>query len=98
VAQKRYDQFDAGDKSSIYFHDKTDEMNAQAVSARAHLTWKQTVAELRLRVFELSSRASNVPSERAVVDDRYQEWLDGLAKDCREHTERLRQFLGAKGQ
>lgn len=93
IAQKRYDDFEAGDKSNIDYAPQQDRINAESVAVRAHLNWRQTIAELRLGVFALSSRASDIPKPVAQADQRYAEWLVGIGEDAKKHTQQLRDFL-----
>lgn len=95
-ADRRFTAFEKGDKSDISYADIADDYNAHAVSGRAHLNWRQTIAELRLRVFSLATRISNIPDNISRADSRYLEWMDGLTRDCRTHTRQLRDFLNAE--
>lgn len=94
IAQKRYDDFESGDKSNIEYNTaQQDRINAESVAVRSHLNWRQTIAELRLGVFALSSRASDISPEVARSDERYAEWLVGLGNDAKKHIQELRDFL-----
>ena len=93
VAQNRYDDFNKGDTSNINYREKTDIINAESIAVRSHLNWKQVIAELRLAVFALSSRASSIPTDTTKADSRYEEWLVGLAKEASDHTAELKAFL-----
>jgi len=93
-ATQRYSVFEAGDPTSIHYDWEVDYagFNHESVSARAGLSWDETVAELRSLVDRFHTQAQTVTVADAAIDLRYDEWLEGLWKDCVEHMGQLCRF------
>jgi uncharacterized protein (TIGR03083 family) len=90
-AVRRYAEITAGDP-----FDKTydaEAFNALQVEAREHLTWQQTLEDLREVMDILHTQARDLPERLAAAEPRYAEWLDGLARDAREHLDQVRSWL-----
>ncbi len=90
LANKRYDDFAAGDPRNLYYD--VDPVNARSVAERAHRSWDETVTELKTRITAFIQRARALPGTMPAQDVRFQEWQDGLREDCAEHIEQLEAF------
>jgi hypothetical protein len=84
IALSRYADFDAGDPAQVRYD--LDAVNAENVTRRAHLDWTQTLAELRVRMGSLREHVEGLIAHGNTGDQRYVEWLHGLAKDARLHA------------
>lgn len=91
IANDRYDDFAAGDPRNLY--DDVDPVNARSVAERAHLSWDETVTELKTRITAFIQRAQALPNHMPTQDVRFQEWQDGLREDCAEHIEQLEAMI-----
>lgn len=89
-AIRRYAEIMAGDADKTY---DTDAFNAVQVEAREHLTWEQTLDDLREAVDILRMQARDLPEHLATVEPRYAAWLEGLTRDLREHLQQVRGWL-----
>ena len=89
-ALTRYKAIQAGDPTNVHYDWQTDfaGFNQESVAARAGLNWDDTVAELRTLEGAFYDQAQAVTT----ADTRYDEWLDGLWKDCVEHMGQLMRF------
>jgi hypothetical protein len=90
-AIRRYADITAGDPFQKRY--EVDAYNALQVEARDHLTWEQTLADLREVIDILRMQALDVPEFRAAVEPRYGEWLVALADDAREHRAQIIAWL-----
>ena len=88
-AQRRYKRFHTGTGKINY---NIDAFNAVSVRKRKDHNWAHAVAELERLAFELAALARKVPDERAEHDDRYEEWLETMADEFREHGAQLIAF------
>ena len=90
----RFSVIQAGDPTSIQYDWEIDYagFNHESVAARAGLSWDETVAELRSLVEGFHQQAQTVSAAEAAADPRYDEWLEGLWKDCVEHMGQLCRF------
>jgi hypothetical protein len=97
-ASKRYRDFEDGDTKDIHYNRNDDfaAFNSKSVQARAHLSWDDTVTDLRKAVHTLSLQAEDVTADRSDADPRYEEWLVSLWNDCIEHLGQLCQFIAGK--
>lgn len=94
VALARFAAIRHGDTQHItYSTAEIDALNAEHVAARAHLSWTQTVAELRVNMARLYEEARGLLIRRAAHDPRYGAWLRRLSDDARVHTEQIRTWL-----
>lgn len=69
-----------------------DVFNAESVAARAHLTWEETINELRSNENILVQHVQKVITRGETHVNGYAKWLDALAEDCEAHTEQIRTF------
>src|SRR5690606_36720097 len=88
-ANRRYDNYDAGDTTPVRYD--FDTFNAGSVDARAEQSWSASEAEVRQRAADFQQRAQSVDPESPLIE-RYAGWLDILGEDCEEHTEQLHAF------
>ena len=91
--KRRYKRFHTGTGKINY---NLDAFNAVSVRKRKDHNWAHTVAELEKLAFELAALARQVPDERAERDERYQEWLNIMAAEFREHGAQLVAFREQK--
>lgn len=91
--KRRFTRFPTGTGMINY---NVDAFNAVSVRKRKGYNWAHTVAELDKLSFEWVSQARQVPAERAERDDRYQEWLNIMAAEFREHGAQLVAFQEQK--
>lgn len=84
IAQTRFADFDTGNPEHVHYD--LDAVNAENVARRAHLDWMQTLAELRVRMDVLRDHVNGLIARKETDDERYLEWLRGLAKDARLHA------------
>lgn len=73
-------------------YDDWDAFNATSVEARVHLSWDETVTAFKQAVATWLAEAETIPALRVAQDKRYTEWLQGLEREFRNHTQDLRQF------
>ncbi len=94
-ASQRYRDFEAGDPTRRTYDWDTDYaiFNAQSVTEREHLSWDDTLTDLRKAVHSFSLHAEQVTPEQADADARYEEWLIALWNDCVEHMGQLCRFI-----
>ncbi len=90
-AVRRYAEIAVGDPLNRQYDE--DSFNALQVEARAHLTWEQTLDDLREVTDILRAQARELTEQQAVAEPRYAEWLRGLTGDLRHHTEQVRAWL-----
>ncbi len=94
VALGRFVAIRSGDTQHVtYSAAAIDARNAEHVAARAHLSWAQTVAELRVNMARLYEEVRGLLIRRAAYDPRYGAWLRRLSDDARLHTEQIRAWL-----
>ncbi|MBN1967230.1 MAG: maleylpyruvate isomerase N-terminal domain-containing protein [Anaerolineae bacterium] len=89
-AIRRYAEIVAGDIADRSYD--TDAFNALQVEARAHLTWEQTLDDLREAMDIFRAQALNLPGT-GTRDFRYAEWLRGLTADAETHRAQVLAWL-----
>lgn len=89
-AIRRYAEIVAGDTLNREYDE--DAFNAVQVEARDHLTWEQTLEDLREAMDIFRAQAENLPGT-GTRDFRYAEWLRGLTADAEEHHAQVAAWL-----
>ncbi len=90
-AIRRYAEYAAGDPLDKTYD--TDAFNAIQVEAREHLSWEQTLDDLREAIDILHAQAQTLSERHAAADPRYAAWLDGLIKEARHHGQQVTAWL-----
>ncbi|HEU5199988.1 MAG TPA: DinB family protein [Ktedonobacterales bacterium] len=86
-ATERFWRFLAGPTENITYDN--DSFNSRSIAARQHLTWNQTIRELKTaRQSFLEAIAAVTPDDLA-HEPRFSEWLANITEHYAEHTMQL---------
>ncbi len=90
-ATERFWRFLAGPTEDVTYN--VDEFNSRSVAARQHLTWEQTIRELKAARQALQEPLAVVTSDDLERESRFSEWLEAMTRHYAEHTAQLRHFI-----
>ncbi len=90
-ALKRYRDFQQGDSSNIRY--EIDQFNASSVAALKLFNWKETLETFADTCEDLELQVGQLSPETTAQDARYAQWMIGLARDLREHTQQIKDWL-----
>lgn len=94
-ARRRYQRFPRGASDMQY---AVDAFNEVSVWQRRNHTWDAVVDELYARYEALLTMAEALTPEQRKRDNRYQNWLEALTRDCDAHVVQLNDVLAPHNQ
>ena len=89
-ATERFWRFLAGPTEDATYNN--DEFNSRSVAARQHLTWDQTLRELKAARQALQEPLAVVSPDDLARESRFVEWLEAMTRHYAEHTQQLQQI------
>ena len=86
-ATERFWRFLAGPTESIAYDD--DSFNSRSVAARQHLTWNQTIRELKTARQSFLEAIAAITPDDLTQEPRFAQWLVTITEHYAEHTMQL---------